>query len=105
MLQKNDCGISILDVVKRIREKYSDDFSLLLRMENIASQVEELQLKNLKYDENYLKQHISFYDAKKAPHFNEKTPEGVFNAEYDCSFENIEKTSFEDIISWIKKDS
>ena len=101
MLQKNDCGISILDVVERIRKSHANNFPLLLRIENITSQVEELQLKNLKYDETFIEQHIRFYDAQNVPHFNEKTPEGVFNAEYDCSFENIDKMSFEDIVSWV----
>ncbi len=103
MLQKNDCGISILDVVERIRDTYAANFSLLLRIENITSQVEEMQLRTIKYDEEYIRQHIGFYDAITVPHFNEKTPEGVFNAEYDCSFENIEKMRFEDIVSWVRE--
>ncbi len=103
MLQKNDCGLSIFDVIERIRDNHSDDYSLLLRIENITSQVDEKQLRDLKYDEKYIKNHIGFYDSKKVPHFNEKTPEGVFNAEYDCSFENIEKMPFEEVVSWVKE--
>lgn len=102
MLQKNDCGISILDVVERIRDKHKTNYPLLLRIESLTSQVGEIQLRNLRYDEEYIKQHISFFDAKKVPHFNEKSPEGVFNAEYDCSFENIDKLRFDEVVAWIK---
>ena len=103
MLQKNDCGISIKDVVERIRDKYPTDYALLMRVETITSQVEESRLENLKYDEEHLKRHIAFFDAKDAPHFNEKSPEGVFNAEYDCSFENIPKMDIETVKSWVQE--
>ena len=102
MLQKNDCGISILDVVERIRDIHKANYPLLLRIESITSQVEEIQLRSLRYDEKYIKQHIGFFDARKVPHFNEKSPEGVFNAEYDCSFENIDKLCFDEVVSWIE---
>ncbi len=102
MLQKNDCGISVKDVVERIREKFPTDYSLLMRIEVITSQVEEIQLSTLRYDEEYIKQHIAFYDAKDVPHFKEKSPEGVFNAEYDCSFENVSKMNFDTVASWVR---
>lgn len=104
MLQKNDCGISIKEVIDRIRDIYSKDYALLMRIELITSQVQETQLNSLKYDEEYLKQHIAFFDAKDAPHFNEKSPEGVFNVEYDCSFENIEKMDFISVAEWVKEE-
>lgn len=103
MLQKNDCGISIMDVVERIRERHSTNYALLMRIESITSQVEELQLKSIKYDEEYINRHIAFYDAKDVPHFNEKSPEGVFNAEYDCSFENLKKLDIINVITWIQE--
>jgi len=104
MLQKNDCGISIKDVVDRIRDIYSTNYALLMRIEAITSQVEEIQLTNLRYDEEYIKQHIAFFDANDAPHFNEKSPEGVFNAEYDCSFENVRKLDFAEVVEWIQEE-
>lgn len=102
MLQKNDCGISIKDVVDRIRDSHSTDYALLMRIETITTQVEEIQLTTLRYDEEYIRQHIAFFDAKVAPHFREKNPEGVFNVEYDCSFENIDKMDFMDVMSWVR---
>lgn len=102
MLQKNDCGLSIMDVVDRIRKQYASNYALLMRIESITSQVQESQLKNLRYDEEYIKHQIAFYDATDVPHFNEKSPEGVFNAEYDCSFDNINKLSVDRVIAWVQ---
>ena len=104
MLQKNDYGISIKDVVDQIRDRYATNYALLMRIETVTTQVEELQLEMLRYDETHLKQHIAFFDAKDVPHFNEKSPEGVFNAEYDCSLENIRKMELSEVMSWIKED-
>ena len=58
-------------------------------------------MRGLKYDEIYLKENIRFYDAKDVPHFNEKTPEGVFNAEYDCQLDASPYLSIDKIKNWI----
>lgn len=104
MLQKNDHGISLGDVVNTIREFYADNFALLLHIESIISNIEREQLYENKYDEVYLKNNLKFFDANTIPHFNEKTPEGVFNAEYDCILENVQSVTEDDIIKWIKED-
>ena len=103
MLKKNDCGVSLLDIVKQIREFYSDDFALMLHIENTISCIENDYLYNLKYDEVYLENNLRFYDAKDIPHFNEKTPDGVFNAEYDCHMDTSKYLSQSEIIKWIKE--
>ena len=38
---------------------------------------------------------------KDVPHFNEKTPEGVFNAEYDCQLDASPYLSIDKIKNWI----
>ena len=58
----------------------------------------------IKYDEIYLKKNLRYFDAKKIPHFNEKTPEGIFNAEYDCCLDTVPAFAEEELINWIKED-
>ena len=102
MLQKNDQGISIIDLVDIIREEYSDDYSLMLHIDSIISQIDEEYLLNIRYDKIYIDKNIRFFDVKAIPHFNEKTPDGVFNAEYDCDLETTDSLSIEELIEWIK---
>ncbi len=104
MLRKNDCGISLGDVVEQIREIYVNNFALLLHIEKTISQIDDDYLYGIKYDELYLKNNIRFYDAKDIPHFNEKSPDGVFNAEYDCNLETATYLSQEEFTEWITED-
>ena len=64
---------------------------------------EKHMLRGIKYDELYLKENMKYFDAKDIPHFNEKTPDGVFNAEYDCCLDTSPTVSEDILISWIKE--
>lgn len=101
MLQKSDRGLSITDLVNKIRERHECEYALLMHIEATISKANEQQLEELKYDETYMLKHIRFYDAEKIPHISEKTQDGVFNIEYDCNLENAEQESFDDIKCWI----
>ena len=103
MLQKNDRGLSLGNVVERIHEEYPEDYPLLMHVESMISHIDKERLFEVKYDEVYLKENLRYFDAKKIPHFNEKTPEGVFNAEYDCALDNAESVSEDEIVRWIKE--
>lgn len=100
-LQKNDCGISLKNLVEQIREIYSNNFALMLHIESTISHMDEKVLNDLQYDEIYLENNIRFYDAKDVPHFNEKNPDGVFNVEYDCQLDTVKNLSQEELSNWI----
>ena len=104
MLQKNDCGVSLKDLIDEITELFQDEFSLMLHIENTISHMNKDELLELKYDETYIKNHFKIFDSKNIPHFNEKSPEGVFNAEYDCDMETAKELPIEEFISWIDSD-
>lgn len=104
MLQKNDYGESLGDLIEQIRNIYANNYALLVHIESIISKVDTEELYRIKYDSVYLKENLRYYDAKKIPHFNEKNPDGVFNAEYDCSLDTSPVVSEKNIISWIKED-
>ena len=103
MLRKSDFGISLEELVETIRETYSENFALLMHIESSISYVDKDMLRGIKYDELYLKENMKFYNAKDIPHFNERTPDGVFNAEYDCCLDTSTAVSEEFLIAWIKE--
>lgn len=101
ILQKNDRGLSLKDLIDSIRATFTDNFALLLHIEQIVSQVDDEQLSFCRYDETFAENNIRFFDAASIPRFREKTPEGVFNAEYDCCLEGIQMVSQSDMFKWL----
>lgn len=104
MLRKGDCGVSLCDLISKIQSIYADQYPLLMHIETAVSGVEQSRLETLKYDEIYLTDHLRYYNAAIIPHFNETTPDGVFNAEYDCSLSNVPALSEQDIVNWISEE-
>lgn len=103
MLRKNDYGLSLSDLIERIREEYSDNFALLMHIDSIISHVDADLLSDLKYDEIYLKDNLKYFEVKNIPRFNEKSPDGVFNAEYDCCLDTSKSFPEKELIDWIKE--
>lgn len=103
MLRKSDFGISLGDLIVEINEVYSTQYPLLMHIEAIASHIEKERLYETRYDSAYIKANHRYYDAMNIPHFNEKTPDGVFNAEYDCVLDTAIATEENEIIAWIRE--
>ena len=103
MLQKNDFGISLYDVVKDIRNTFVDNYALMLHIDSIITHIDDDQLSDYKYDRTYLEQNIKFFAGTEVPHFNEKSPDGVYNAEYDCCLDTSKALSEKELIDWIKE--
>lgn len=101
MLRKSDCGISLSDLISEIQTIYADQYPLLMHIATTVSHVETSRLKEFMYDEIYLADYLRYYNAATIPHFNERTPDGVFNAEYDCSLSNVSALPEQDIINWV----
>ncbi len=103
MLQRGDAGISLGDLIEQIHEEYSTEYPLLMHIEAFVSHIEKGRLYETKYDPLYLKANLRYYDAINIPHFNEKTPDGVFNAEYDCVLDTAIDTDEAAMVAWIKE--
>ena len=73
----------------------------VLHIESTIAHVDQEELHKNKYDEAFIKRNIRFYRADSIPHFNEKTPDGVFNAEYDCDLESIQGLQIDELKRWI----
>lgn len=102
MLQKSDSGLSLLEIISTIRNKYQANYDLILHVESIISGIDESELSRFQFDEQYLRNNIRFFDAKNIPHFGELTPEGVINPEYDSDLSNTESVDAADVICWIE---
>lgn len=103
LLRESDTGISLYELILKIKAYASNNYKALLYIENFIKNISEEELKNMKYDEIYLKDNIRFYSADMVPRFNEKTPEGVSKAEYDSDLSNVISLSENDIIKWLKE--
>lgn len=101
MLQKNDYGESLGELIEQMQDKFADNYALLVHIESTISQIESEELYDIKYDSTYTRTNLRFYNAKDIPHFNEKTPDGVFNAEYDCVLDTSQSIMEQDMISWL----
>lgn len=103
MLRESDVGITLGDLIEKINEEYSTQYPLLLHIESIISHIDKERLREVTYDPVYINTHLRYYDALDIPHFNEKTPDGVFNAEYDCVLDTAVVTEEEKVTSWIRE--
>ncbi len=104
MLRKSDAGLSLGELIEQINSKYPTDYPLLMHIESFVSHIERECLFEVKYDPIYIRDNLKYFDAMSIPHFNEKTPDGVFNAEYDCVMDSIPSLPENEIVAWIKEE-
>ncbi len=101
MLQKNDCGFSLQELIDEILLKYNSNLALILHIENLIKNVDNSILSSLKFDRTYAIQNMKLFNAVDIPHFYEQNPEGVANTEYDCDLSNITTITIEEFKLWI----
>ena len=103
LLRESDTGISLYELISKIKENAKDNYQVLLYIENFIKNTSDEKLKNIKYDELYIRENMKFYKASAVPRFNEKTPEGVSKAEYDSDLSNIVNLTNEEFIKWLQE--
>ena len=103
LLRESNMGISLYDLILKVKENAKNNYKTLLYIENFIKNIPEEKLKDLRYDEIYLRDNMRFYRANMVPRFNEKTPEGVSKAEYDSNLNNVESLSENDVIEWFQE--
>ena len=103
MLQKDDAGMSLLNLIDECKDLFSNYFPLVIHIERILKSIDEEELDNLKFNYEYAKDHLKIYDALKLPRLKEKDIEGVFNVEYDVDFINSSHESIGKFAEWLKK--
>lgn len=102
MLRRDDCGLSLYDLLIKSRTVFSKQSSKLYRIEKILRDNDRDVLESVKFDINFTEDKMHFYKAADIPKFNEMTPNGVSNAEYDCVLDNVPIFNENDFIDKIK---
>ena len=90
MLRYDDEGKSLYDMLQEVKPLIKTNTKKLTRINSILKNVTEERLRAIKFSPEFTAEKRHFFDAKLVPKFPEGTPEGVANAEYDCSLENID---------------
>lgn len=101
LLRKDDVGISLFSLIDEMRSTFVQDFKTLLYIDRFIKNVPDDELRELRYDDEYIKEHIRFYPAEKIPKFNIFQPDGVTHAEYNSDLSTTEYLSFAAVVSWM----
>lgn len=102
MLQENDCGLSLRDLINKVFATFDTNMSMLFHIEQLIRNVCEGELSALKYDEAYTKNNLKIFNAANIPHFEEFNPDGVSNTEYDCDLSGCSAIEISEFNNWIK---
>lgn len=89
LLRYDDEGLSLFDLLMTCKVFLSTDSRKLLRINYVLKNAGEERLKNMRFNRDYTEANRHFYCADDIPKFNQSTPHGVANAEYDCVLDNV----------------
>lgn len=103
LLQKDDAGMSLLDLINECKDLFSGYFEIILHIEMMTKNIDIDELDSIKFNYHYAKTNFKIYDAMKIPKIKERNIEGVFNVEYDVDFSNVQNESIGKFIDWITK--
>ena len=102
LLRYDDEGLSLYDLLMTCKEYLSTDARKLLHINYILKNAGEERLKGLRFNCDYTEANRHFYRAVNIPKFNQNTPRGVANAEYDCVLDNVQPMQDDDFIEAVK---
>ena len=101
MLQKDDCGMSLLDLVKECKELFSNYLIIILYIEMMTKNIDDLDLESIKFNIEYAKDNLKIFNGDDVPRIKEKDINGVFNIEYEVDLENVKQISKGKLIDWV----
>lgn len=101
MLRYDDEGMPLLEVINQAKPLLQDNPRKLCRVNLILKNVSPERLSGLKFSPEYTAAKQQIFNAANIPKFDQYTPDGVANAEYDCSLENIASISRTEFINVI----
>lgn len=103
MMQKDDKGLSLLSLIERCKNIFSNNLSMLLNIEKIVKACDISDLETIIFNENHLKDNLKIYDSTEVPKIKEKTEEGIFNIEFDSNLTNSKSLSEREMVFWIQE--
>lgn len=102
LLRNDDRGLSLKSLIDEVREIAGKDFDTLLCIDKFTRGTQEEDICMIRFDEEYTRSNIRFYNAKVIPKFDSEQPEGVSHTEYNSDLTNIPSTPFEIVRRWIQ---
>lgn len=103
LFRYDDKGLTLKELIDEVRIIARNDFDTLLYIDKFSRSINEGDMTLIKFDEEYTKNNIRFYNAKAIPKFNSEQPEGVSQTEYNSDLSNIPSTELEVLKSWTLK--
>ena len=101
MLQKDDMGMSLLDLINECKDLFDDNLPLIMRIEAIIKNIDQEEFEELKFNYDYAKANMKIYVAGDIPRIKEKNDEGVYNIEYDVTLSNAPSIATSQFITWL----
>lgn len=101
MLQKDDCGMSLLELINKCKDAFSNYLIIVLYIEMMTKNIDESDLDSIRFNYEYAKNSFKIFNANDLPRIKEKDVNGVFNIEYDVDLENIQHISKGQLVDWI----
>lgn len=103
MIQKDDKGMSLLDIINTCKQIFSNNFQLILHIEMMIKNIDKHELEDIKFNYGYTHGNFKIFDALSLPKIKEKNVDGVFNVEYDVDFTNVVNENINSFEEWILK--
>jgi len=87
LMRHDDEGLSLFDLITMVKPYLSHDPRKVMALDRFVKNTSEDRLKEFRFNEGYLVQRKRVYRAADVPKFQEATPDGVSNTEYDCNLD------------------
>lgn len=101
VMRHDDEGLSLYDLLIESKRIFQSDPERLMRIDLVLKNTSEMRLKSIKFDTDLTDRLMHIYKAEDIPKFNQMSPDGVFNAEYDCDLENVDYITNDRFVSEI----
>lgn len=101
MLQKDDCGMSLLDLINECKDVFSNYLLIILYIETMTKNIDDSNLDSIRFNIEYAKKYLKIFNGIDIPRIKEKDINGIFNIEYDVDLENVQSISKGKLIDWV----
>ncbi len=101
MLQEDDQGMSLIDLIDRVRIVFSNNLKFMIHIENMIKNIEKDVLELIRYSKKYVEDNIKIFNAVDVPRIREKTMDGIFNVEFDSDLSSLQCLEASGLTDWL----
>jgi hypothetical protein len=103
MFREDDAGLSLYELIDKTKPLLQVDPRKVLIVDMYIKNTSEDRLRKMRFNEYLIKYNRKVFKAENIPRFEEHTPNGVSNAEYDCVLDNAKDMPEEAFIEELNK--